>query len=122
MKGVIISTALLIAALVFVIWSGAVADSSLAVLIEKTEALPDEPTGEVPDMLDKIEGQWEKHKELYSAIIKFDFVYNFSKEINAARAGAEADDPGTYLAAKKAIINVLEYLRDVQRLRLDNII
>ena len=122
MRGVIISTALLIAALIFIIWAGVVADDSLTSLIEKTEALPDEPTEGVADMLDIIEEEWNKHKEIYSAIIKFDFVYNFSKELNAARAGVEAEDSGTYLAAKNSIINILEYLRDVQRIRLDNII
>ena len=40
----------------------------------------------------------------------------------AAKAGVGAEDPGTYLAAKRSMINILEYIRDVQRLRLDNII
>ena len=44
------------------------------------------------------------------------------KETSSAKAGVIAEDPGTYLAAKKGMLCILEYIRDVQCLRLDNII
>ena len=122
MKTIIIPVILLIAAIIFVIWSGITVDNSLKGLIEQTKKLPDEPDKHTLKSIEEIEKHWNKHKELYSAVIKFDFVYNFSKEISAAKAGVSADDPGTYLAAKKSILNILEYIKDVQELRLDNII
>ena len=122
MKTIIIPVILLIAAIIFVIWSGITVDNSLKGLIEQTKKLPDEPDKHTLKSIEEIEKHWNKHKELYSAVIKFDFVYNFSKEISAAKAGVAADDPGTYLSAKKSILNILEYIKDVQELRLDNII
>lgn len=122
MKGIIISGLLLTAALLFVVWSGTVTEESLTDLLKKIEDLPNEPTEDTVELLNEIESEWNEKKELYSAISRFDFVYNFLREINAAKAGAEANDPGTYLAAKKGLINVLEYIRDIQRVRLDNII
>ncbi len=122
MKSIILPIILLISVLAFVITVGFSTNSSLSDLIKQTNALPDNPDEHTLDEINKIEKEWNKHKEIYSAIIKFDFVYNFSKEISAAKAGCTADDPGTYLAAKKSMVNILEYIRDVQRLRLDNII
>ncbi len=122
MKTIIIPVILLIASIVFVIWSGVTVDNSLKGLIEQTNKLPDEPDKDTLKSIEKIEKHWNKHKELYSAVIKFDFVYNFSREISAAKAGVDADDAGTYLAAKKSMLNILEYIKDVQELRLDNII
>lgn len=122
MKTIIIPVILLIAAIIFVIWSGITVDNSLKGLIEQTKSLPDTPDEDTLKAIEKIEKHWNKHKELYSAVIKFDFVYNFSKEISAAKAGVSADDAGTYLAAKKSILNILEYIKDIQALRLDNII
>ncbi len=122
MKTIIIPVILLIAAIVFVIWSGVSVDNSLKGLIEQTKDLPDEPDKNTIKAIEKIEKHWNKHKELYSAVIKFDFVYNFSREISAAKAGVDAEDAGTYLSAKKSMLNILEYIKDVQELRLDNII
>lgn len=122
MKAVIVPVALLISVLLFVVLTGVSVNRSLNGLIEQTKALPDNPQNNTEQELRLIEDHWNKHKELYSAIIKFDFVYNFSKEINAAMAGCAADDPGTYLAAKRSMINILEYIKDVQKLKLDNII
>ena len=122
MKTIIIPVILLIVATFFIIWSGITVDNSLKGLIEQTKALPDTPDKDTLESIEKIEKHWNKHKELYSAVIKFDFVYNFSKEISAAKAGVIADDAGTYLAAKKSILNILEYIKDVQELRFDNII
>lgn len=122
MKPIILSVILFIGALIFVGVSGYAVENTLTELIEETKSLPDEINGEAYDRLEKIERHWNKHKELYSAVIKFDFVYSFSKEVSMAKAGVAADDEGTYLAAKKSLINILEYIRDVQRLRADNII
>jgi hypothetical protein len=122
MKTIIIPVILLIAAIVFVVWSGITVDNSLKGLIEQTKNLPDNPDKNTLKSIENIEKHWNKHKELYSAVIKFDFVYNFSKELSAAKAGVDADDTGTYLAAKKSMLNILEYIKDVQELRLDNII
>lgn len=122
MKTIIIPVILLIAAIVFVVWSGITVDNSLKGLIEQTKDLPDKPDKNTLKSIENIEKHWGKHKELYSAVIKFDFVYNFSKELSAAKAGVEADDVGTYLAAKESMINILEYIKDIQELRLDNII
>ncbi|MBR5323032.1 MAG: DUF4363 family protein [Clostridia bacterium] len=122
MKTIIIPIILLIAAMVFIIWSGIAVDNSLKGLIEQTKDLPDTPNENTLKLIEDIEKHWNKHKELYSAVIKFDFIYNFSKEISAAKAGVNAEDTGTYLAAKKSLLNILEYIRDVQKLRIDNLI
>lgn len=122
MKAVTIPALLLAAAIIFVIVSGAISENALDGLIKMTEELPDEPDPSTYSRLDGLEKEWNKYKELFSAVIKFDFVYNFSKELSAARAGVKADDHGTYLAAKKAMLNVLNYIKDVQKLRLDNLI
>ena len=122
MKTVIIPVVLLVSVLLFVVFTGVSVNRSLNGLIEQTKALPDSPQEDTEQELRRIEEHWNKHKELYSAIIKFDFVYNFSKEINAAIAGCAAEDPGTYLSAKRSMINILEYIKDVQKLKLDNII
>ncbi len=122
MKPIILPIILLSVAMIFVVVSGMVVESSLVELIEQTKNLPDTVDGEVYQQIEAIEKHWNKHKELYSMVIKFDFVYNFSKEISVAKAGAAADDGGTYLSAKKSLINILEYIKDVQGLRLDNIV
>ena len=122
MKPIILPIIILSLAAMFVVISGAVVESSLNELTDQAKSLPDSVDGEAYKQIELIEDHWNKHKELYSAVIKFDFVYNFSKEISMAKAGISADDAGTYLAAKKSLINILEYIRDVQRLRLDNIV
>ena len=122
MKTIIIPIILFIAAIVFVVWSGITVENSLKGLIKEVRNLPTIPDKNTLFSIDELEKHWNKHKELYSAVIKFDFVYNFSKEISAAKAGIDADDVGTYLAAKKSMLNILEYIKDVQELRLDNII
>lgn len=122
MKNILLPVLLLIFTLIFIIWAENSVDSSIKGLIDQTKALPDTPNETTLQEIEKIEDHWNKHKELYSTVIKFDFVYNFSKELSAAKAGADADDPGTYLSAKKSMLNILEYIRDVQKLRLDNII
>lgn len=122
MKTIIIPIILLIAAIIFVIWSGISVENSLKGLIEQIKELPDTPDKSTVFSIDEIENHWNKHKEMYSAVIKFDFVYNFSRELSAAKAGVDADDAGTYLAAKKSMLNILEYIKDVQDFRLDNII
>lgn len=122
MKTIIIPVVLLIATIIFVIWSGVTVDKSLIGLIDQAKKLPDIPDENTLSSINEIEKHWDKHKELYSAVIKFDFVYNFSKELSAAKAGIDAEDVGTYLAAKKSMINILEYIKDIQELRIDNII
>lgn len=122
MRTIIIPVILLISAVLFVCWSGYSVQNSLNELIDQTTRLPEEPAEGTVEEIKAIEEHWNRHKEIYSAVIKFDFVYNFSKELSAAKAGAAADDPGTYLAAKKSMLNILEYIEDVQRLRWDNII
>lgn len=122
MRSIVLPVVLLAAVIVFVILTGMSASNSLEGLIEQTKNLPDTPNDNTEKEIEEIEKHWNNHKEIYSAIIKFDFVYNFSKELSAAKAGCSADDPGTYLAAKKSMINILEYIKDVQKLKLDNII
>ncbi len=122
MKPLIIPAVLLIAALLFVIINGFNTEKELTTIIKMSEDLPDEPTDKTLDQIKQIEKKWNKNKEHFSAIIKYDFVFNFSKEISSAKAGIIADDDGTYLAAKKGILNILYYIRDIQRLRFDNVI
>ena len=122
MKSVIIPILILVILITFTVTNGIYVDKKLTSLIDQANALDDIPTENTLDDIKKLEKKWNEQKETYSAIIKFDFVYNFSKEISAAKAGCIANDPGTYLAAKKSIVNILEYLRDIQKLRLDNLI
>ena len=122
MKPVIIPILLLVAVVVFVVLNGENTEKELTYLIKITKELPDKPNDDTIEELEKLEKAWKKQKEHFSAVIKFDFVYNFSKEMSSAKAGAHADDAGTYLSAKKGMLNILEYIRDVQRLRFDNII
>ncbi len=122
MKPLIIPAVLLIAVLLFVVLSGLNTDKELTSLIKMSEKLPDKPNEKTLDRIKQIEKKWNSNKEHFSAVIKYDFVFNFSKEISSAKAGVIADDDGTYLAAKKGILNILFYIRDIQRLRFDNVI
>ena len=122
MKSIAIPVILLLIVIALVVITSVYSVHELNLLIEKTNALPEEPNEDTVDKLKKIEKLWNDKKELYSATIKYDFIYNFSKEINNAKAGCVSDDPGTYLSAKKSIIVLLEYLRDVQSFRVDNFI
>lgn len=122
MKNMIIPIILLIAVGVFVVFNGLNAEKELTALIEQTQKLPEEPEDDTLEEVKSIEKLWNKNKEHFSAITKYDFIYNFSKETSSAKAGIISEDPGTYLAAKKGMLCILEYIRDIQRLRLDNII
>ena len=121
-RPLIISVILLLIIGGFVIVNSINTSDSIDEMVEQVNSLPDIPDDNTYMQIEKTEKMWTERKELYSAIIKFDFVYNFSKEISAAKAGCKAEDPGTYLAAKKSMINILNYIKDVQALRLDNII
>ena len=122
MKQMILSSIILTAAIAFMIWASVFSCSKLDGIIEDIQELPDIPNEKTVDMLDDIEKTWNKHRELYSAITKYDFIYNFTKELHSAKSGIIADDPGTYLSSKKAMLNVLYYIRDLQKLRIDNIL
>jgi hypothetical protein len=118
----IIPIILLVAVAVFVVFNGLNTEKEIKTLIEQTKELPEEPKKDTLEKIKSIEEIWNKNKEHFSAITKYDFIYNFSKETSSAKAGVIAEDPGTYLAAKKGMLCILEYIRDVQCLRLDNII
>ena len=122
MKAIVIPILLMTLVVSLAVFSGNYTETSVARLIEKAQSLPESPDENTMSKLDILEKEWNKHKEKYSAITRFDFVYNFSKELSAAKAGCLADDPGTYLAAKKSMLNILNYLRDIQKLRIDNIV
>lgn len=121
-RPLIISVVLLLIIVGFVIVNSIYTSKSINEMIKQVKSLPDIPDNYTYEQIEKTEKMWTERKELYSAIIKFDFVYNFTKEISAAKAGCKAEDPGTYLSAKKSMINILNYIKDVQTLRLDNII
>ncbi len=122
MKNLILSICLLIAVILCIIINGLYTQNSLNELIDETSKLPTTPHEDTVDLLNDIEKIWESKKEIYSVTVKFDFIYNISKEISSAKAGCMTDDPGTYLAARNCLINGLEYIKDIQVFRWDNII
>ena len=120
MKTIALPTALLCIVILAVIITSVYSVKQLDKLIFLTESLPDEIDEETVDDIKKIEKEWNEKKEIYSAIIKYDYVYNFSRELNTAKAGCVSDDPGTYLSAKKSMVVLLKYIRDIQSFRIDN--
>ena len=122
MKPFIIALVLLIAVAIFVIYSGFSTSSNLDGIISQLKALPEDPDTNTLSDLNIIEKKWEKHKEFYSILTKFDFIYNFSKEMSAAKSGIITNDDATYLSAKNSMVILLEYIRDIQNFRWDNII
>ena len=122
MKSIILPAILLICTLFSIVWAHKTVNNTIDDLIDQTEALPNHPTDDALQAIEGLEEHWNKHSELYSTVIKFDFVYNFTKELAAAKAGAASSDQATYLAAKNSMINILEYIKDVQQLRIDNVL
>ncbi len=122
MKNIILPICLLVLVIAFMITNGIFVSNSLDKLIDETLTLPDIPDDTTLDKIKSIEEEWNKSKEYYSAVSKFDTMYNISKEFVSAKAGVITDDPGTYLAAKESLVTAFEYLNDMQSFRLDNII
>lgn len=120
MKTIALPTALLCIVVFAVIITSVYSVKQLDKLIYLTESLPEDPDEKTVDDIKKIEKAWNEKKEIYSAIIKYDYVYNFSRELNTAKAGCVSDDPGTYLSAKKSMLILLKYIRDIQSFRIDN--
>jgi len=120
MKTIALPTALLCIVVFAVIITSVYSVKQLDKLIYLTESLPEDPDEKTVDDIKKIETAWNEKKEIYSAIIKYDYVYNFSRELNTAKAGCISDDPGTYLSAKKSMLILLKYIRDIQSFRIDN--
>ncbi len=122
MKTIILPICLLILVIAFMISNGVFVSNTLNEIIIETDSLPDTPEDNTLDKIKNIEQKWNKHKEYYSAVSKYDTIYNISKEFESAKAGVTTDDPGTYLAAKESLVTAFEYLKDMQSFRLDNII
>ncbi len=122
MKNIILPIILLTLVIAFMITNGIIVSNSLSKIIDETKNLPEIPDGNTLEQLQKIEQKWNKSKEYYSAVSKFDTMYNISKEFGSAKAGCITDDPGTYLSAKESLVTAFEYLKDMQSFRFDNII
>jgi len=121
LKNFYIALILLGLTLTFVISVSLISQNALDSLIDQVDSLPESVTQNTLTELDLIEKKWSSKKELYSVLIKYDLVYNFSRELGSARAGIQADDVGTYLSARSSMLVILRYVRDVQKLRLDNL-
>ena len=122
MKSMMMPAVFLLIVILFVIVNGVMIDKYITALIEQVEELPDTPNDSTLEQIEKIEDKWKEKEEWVSIVVKFDSVYNFAREWSSAKAGVISDDPGTYLAAKKGMINILKYIRDIQQFRIDNII
>ena len=122
MKPIILPVLLLLLVISFTIFNGTYTANTFDNIIRKIEELPDIPDANTKNLLEKIENDWNAKKELYSSIIKYDFILNFTKELSTAKAGCTSSDDGTYLSSKKSMKNLLEYMRDMQKFRLDNIV
>lgn len=122
MKNVVIASLLLLAVIIFTVLSSLHSTRSLDNLIEMASALSDKPSDATEEDIKQLENEWEKNWELYSIIVNFNYVNNVSREISNVRSGYTADDAGTYLAAKNALLNALDYIRHTQIIALDNII
>ena len=122
MKNIILPIVLLVIVIGFTVLNGVLVSNSLNKLIYEAHTLPDIPDDNTLDKIKSIEEKWNKSKEYYSAVSKFDTMHNISKEFGAVKAGCITDDPGTYFAAKESLITAFEYLKDMQSFRLDNII
>ena len=122
MKNIILPVILLTFVIVFMTVNGVWVANSLDKLIGEARTLPDIPDNSTLDQIKSIEEKWNKNKEYYSAVSKFDTMHNISKEFGAVKAGCITDDPGTYFAAKESLITAFEYLKDMHSFRWDNII
>jgi len=122
MKTIILPICLLVLVIAFMAINGAFVSNSLKAVIKETESLPDTPDDSTLARLNEIEQKWNKYKEYYSAVSKYDTIYNISKDFESAKAGCIADDPGTYLSARKSLVIAFEYIKDMHSFRWDNII
>ncbi|MBR6682204.1 MAG: DUF4363 family protein [Clostridia bacterium] len=122
MKTIILPICLLVLVIAFMAINGAFVSNSLKAVIKETESLPDTPDDSTLAGLNEIEQKWNKYKEYYSAVSKYDTIYNISKDFESAKAGCIADDPGTYLSARKSLVIAFEYIKDLHSFRWDNII
>lgn len=122
MKQIALPLLLLIIVLFFTVFNGIYTANCLDSIIQKVKELPEIPEDDTKDILYEIESEWESKKELFSSVIKYDFIFNFTKELSSAKAGCTADDDGTYLSSKKTMQSLLEYMRDIQKFRPDNIV
>ncbi len=122
MKTIILPVCLLVLVMVFMVINGLFVSSRLETVITEAESLPDTPDDNTLDRLNQVEQKWNKYKEYYSAVSKYDTIYNISKDFESAKAGCIADDPGTYLSARKSLVIAFEYIKDMHSFRWDNII
>ena len=122
MKNIILPICLLVFVIAFMVINGVFVSNTLDEIIIETDSLPDIPEDNTLDEIKNIEQKWNKHKEYYSAVSKYDTIYNISKEFEAAKAGVITDDPGTYLSAKESLVIAFEYMKDMHSFRWDNII
>lgn len=122
MKNIILPICLLIFVTAFMVINGVFVSNSLDTVIKETESLPDVPDYDTLAKLESIEQNWNKYKEYYSAVSKYDTIYNISKDFESAKAGCIADDPGTYLSARKSLVIAFNYLSETHSFRWDNII
>lgn len=122
MKPIVIPIVLLVLVMVFVVFNGLNVSKDLKTLLDRSNNLPNEPKKDTLEQLEIIEDIWNRHKEHISFVVKYDFIFNVEKEISTAKSGVISDDAATFLSAKKGMINLFEYIREVQRFRLDNII
>ena len=121
MKSIYLPLIILAFVLIFSVVSGEICQKTLKEIIGDVENLPDIPNEDTKGKIEKLIGKWEKNVEFYSIVSKYDYIANAAKEMQTLLAGCSSDDKGTYLAAKKTLIDSLEYIKDIQTVRLDNI-
>ena len=122
MKSIILPICLLVMVIAFMVINSLFMSKSIDSLIEIAQALPDEPNEDAQNDIAWLEQQWNRHKEYYSSVSKYDVIYSISNEFEAAKSGCVSNDQTTYLSAKKGIITALQYIKDTHSFRLDNII
>ena len=122
MKSIIFPICLLALIIAFMVINSIFISNSIDSLIEMAETLPDEPNENSQNDIARLEQQWNRYKEYYSSVSKYDVIYSISKEFDSAKSGCVSNDQTTYLSAKKSIITVLQYIKDTHSFRLDNII
>ena len=122
MKNAILALLLLAVVIAGVIFAAENTQNSINGLIEDLNKLPDTPDSDTEELLKNFSTKWNSSQELYSAAIRYDFILSIKKDLKSAIAGCRADDPGTYLSSKNSLITTLSYLKEVQSIRLDNII
>ena len=122
MKTLITSGLIFLLTVSFVVCTELHTVKTLDTIIKLTEELPDTPDGGALPKLEAIEKEWSNNKALYSALIKYDYLYGFTKELSSAKSGVYAGDNGTYLSSKRSMLITLRYIRNLQKPRLINML